>query len=226
MNRSFFSSINYFKIVSYLVVLFGFNITYAGSFEDFFSAIKQDDVVQVQALLQRGFDPNTLDSTGQPGLIAAIKSGSVKVATLLVNTPNIKVEVRNSADESPLMMAALNGHVALVRLLIQKDADVNKPGWTALHYAATNGHIDVMDLLLEENAYIDATSPNGTTPLMMAAHYGTPSAVKQLLEAGADPVLKNDQGLNAFDFANRAARTESANIISAFVRGRQPKGVW
>ncbi len=226
MNRSFLSSINYFKIVLYLVVLFGFNISYAGSFEDFFSAIKQDDVVQVQALLQRGFDPNTLDSTGQPGLIVAIKSGSVKVASLLVNAPNIKVEVRNSADESPLMMAALNGHVALVRLLIQKDADVNKPGWTALHYAATNGHVDVMNLLLEENAYIDATSPNGTTPLMMAAHYGTPSAVKQLLEVGADPVLKNDQGLNAFDFANRAARTESANIISAFVRGRQPKGVW
>jgi len=41
-----------------------------------------------------------------------------------------------------------------------------------------------MMLLLDEHAYIDAASPNGTTPLMMAAHYGTPSAVKLLLEAG------------------------------------------
>ena len=57
-------------------------------------------------------------------------------------------------------------------------ADVNKPGWTPLHYAATHGHLAIMDLLLEEHAYIDAESPNGTTPLMMAAHYGTPAAVK------------------------------------------------
>jgi hypothetical protein len=61
---------------------------------------------------------------------------------------------------------------------------------------------------------------------MMAAHYGTESAVKLLLEAGADPLLKNTQGLSALDFAHRGNRIDSANIISAFVRGRQPKGTW
>ena len=61
-----------------------------------------------------------------------------------------------------------------------------------------------MELLLENHAYIDAESPNGTTPLMMAAHYGTPAAVKLLLEAGADPTLKNQLGLTAIDFARRA----------------------
>jgi ankyrin repeat protein len=61
---------------------------------------------------------------------------------------------------------------------------------------------------------------------MMASHYGTASAVKLLLEAGADPMLKNDQGLTALDFANKANRSESADIISAFVRARQPKGTW
>ena len=45
----------------------------------------------------------------------------------------------------------------------------------------------MMRLLLEESAYIDATSPNGTTPLMMAARYGSPEAVKLLLEEGAEP---------------------------------------
>jgi ankyrin repeat protein len=83
-----------------------------------------------------------------------------------------------------------------------------------------------MNLLLDEHAYIDAASPNGTTPLMMAAHYGTPSAVKLLLEADADPTLRNNVGLNAFDFAQSAMRLESAAVISAFIRGRQPKGVW
>lgn len=226
MKYFLFNSINYFKKIIYLYVLIGFSIIHAGSYDDFFSAIKQDNAVDVSALLNRGFDPNTLDPTGLPGLILALKIDSFKVASVLLNHPQIKVEVRNSADESPLMLAALKGELQLCRLMIQKGGDVNKPGWTPLHYAATHGHLEVLSLLLEENAYIDAASPNNTTPLMMAAHYGTPSAVKLLLEAGADPMLKNDLGLSAIDFAVRAERMESADIISAFVRGKQPKGSW
>jgi ankyrin repeat protein len=124
------------------------------------------------------------------------------------------------------MLAALHGLLAECQTLIRLGADVNKPGWTPLHYAATRGHLAVMNLLLDEHAYIDAESPNGTTPLMMAAYYGTTSAVKLLLEADADPTLKNKLGLNAFDFAQSNNRLESAAIISAFIRGRQPKGVW
>jgi hypothetical protein len=124
------------------------------------------------------------------------------------------------------MLAALHGLLAECQTLIQLGADVNKPGWTPLHYAATRGHLAVMNLLLDEHAYIDAASPNGTTPLMMAAHYGTASAVKLLLEADADPTLKNDLGLSAFDFAHSNNKLESAAIISAFIRGRHPKGIW
>jgi len=224
--RLFFDPGNYFKKLFYLLLFNCFSLSYAGSYDDFFKAIVQDDVAVVKSLLQRGFDPNTVDPSGQYGLILALKSQSVKVAAVLIAWPQTTAEVRNAADESPLMLAALSGDVILSRLLIQKNADVNKPGWSPLHYAATNGHVDVMNLLLNENAYIDAASPNGTTPLMMAAHYGTPSAVKLLLEAGADPLLKNDQGLSALDFANRANRIDSANIISAFIRGLQPKGAW
>ena len=129
-------------------------------------------------------------------------------------------------DRIPLMMAALKGHLDLVRKLIARDADVNKPGWAPLHYAATNGHLAIVRMLLDHHAYIDAESPNGTTPLMMAAHYGTPETVKLLLEAGADPLLKNSIGLTALDFAQRANRSDSAQLIAAFVRGKQPKGQW
>ena len=45
-------------------------------------------------------------------------------------------------------------------------------GWSALHYAATNGHVQMMRLLLDNNAYLDAEAPNGNTPLMMAAQAG------------------------------------------------------
>jgi len=124
------------------------------------------------------------------------------------------------------MLAALKGLTGFCQQLIDKGADVNKPGWTPLHYAATNGYLETMTLLLDNYAYIDAASPNGTTPLMMAAHYGTPAAVKLLLEAGADPMLKNQQGLSAIDFAQKASRSDSAELIAAVIRARQPKGSW
>ena len=217
---------NYIRKVFYIIVFTGISVVHAGAYDDFFVAISQDDFSKVSELLARGFDPNTVDFTGNPGLLLAIKSESMKVAEVLANSPRVKAESRNAADESPLMLAALKGQVGLCQLLIIKGADVNKPGWAPLHYAATGGHLEVMRLLLEAHAYIDATSPNGTTPLMMAALYGTPTAVKLLLEAGADPMLKNDQALSAIDFAHRDNRVESANIIAAFVRGRQPKGTW
>lgn len=218
--------INHFKKIIYLVVFIGFSAAHAGSYDDFFSAIRKDDPATVVALLQRGFDPNSVDPNGVPGLLLAIKAESLKVAEALIRWPTTRAEVRNAADESPLMLAALAGNLKLCRMLIEVDADVNKPGWTPLHYAATHGHLAVMAMLLEEYAYIDAASPNGTTPLMMAAHYGTPAAVQLLLEAGADPLLRNVQNLSALDFAHRASRTESAELISAFVRAKQPRGSW
>jgi len=226
LNSMWVKPINYFKSIVYLVVLTGFSFANAGSYDDFFSAIKSDNDFALSTLLQRGFDPNTVNPQGVHGLMLAIKEPSPKAARVLIGWPKTQVEVRNAADESPLMLAALAGDVDVCRLLIARDADVNKTGWAPLHYAATNGHLDVMRLLLEENAFIDAASPNGTTPLMMAAHYGNAAAVKLLLEAGADPSLKNSQSLSALDFANRGARTDSADVIRAFIRGLKPKGTW
>ncbi|OIN93113.1 MAG: hypothetical protein AUJ20_05215 [Comamonadaceae bacterium CG1_02_60_18] len=216
----------YFKKGFYLIVFAYFSLSNAGSYDDFFVALQQDDPKAVGQLLERGFDPNTPDPAGQHGLLVALRAKAYRAAEMLAAARQTKVETRTSADESPLMLAALAGEAGLCRVLIERDADVNKPGWTALHYAATNGHLTVMQLLLDHDAYIDAESPNATTPLMMAAGYGTPSAVKLLLEAGADPTLKNMQGLSAFDFAQRANRQDSSEIIVAFIRGRQPKGTW
>jgi ankyrin repeat protein len=210
----------------YLVVLVGYSCTFAGSYDDFFSAIKKDDAATVKMLLDRGFDPNTVNPSGEHGLIVAVREPSLKVISVLLGSSKVNVEPRTEQDESPLMLAALKGLTDLCRQLIALGADVNKPGWTPLHYAATNGHLTTMELLLEAHAYIDATSPNGTTPLMMAAHYGTPAAVKLLLDGGADPGLKNEQGLSAIDFAQRASRVDAAEMIAAAIRGRQPKGTW
>lgn len=226
MNTHISNIRNCFRNIFYLIVFIGFSSVQAGSYDDFFTAVRQNDVGTITALLLRGFDPNTVDPKGRPGLILAIQAESLKVAEVLIRWPSTKVEVRNAADESPLMLAALAGDVRMCRMLIEKDADVNKTGWTPLHYAATHGHLEVMNLLLEENAYIDAGSPNGSTPLMMAARYGTPEAVKLLLEAGADPSLVNELGLSALDFATQASRSDSAQLLSNFVRRSQSKGTW
>jgi uncharacterized protein len=216
----------YLKLVVYLYVFIGYSFSYGGSYEDFFIAVKQDNADVVRNLIQRGFDPNTVDGNGQFAIILALREPSINVVSALLETSQLQVEVRNKSDESPLMLAAFKGMTEVCDQLIKRGADVNKPGWAPLHYAATGGHLMVLQLLLEHHAYIDAASPNGTTPLMMAAMYGTASASKLLLEAGADPNLKNDLGLTAIDFALRARKTDSAEIIAAFIRGQKPKGTW
>lgn len=210
----------------YLAVLIGFSSCYAGSYEDFFAAVRKDDGADISTLIRQGFDANLRDPKGEHALHLATRDNATKVIAALLQWKKIDVEPRNKVDESPLMLACLGGYLDTVKLLIERGADVNKTGWAPLHYAATRGHLEVIALLLDRNAYIDAASPNGTTPLMMAAHYGTPAAVKLLLEAGADPLLKNQQGLSAIDFAQRANRADSAEIIAAFVRAKQPKGSW
>lgn len=217
---------NYFKKILYFIVATGFSLAMAGSYEDFFAAVKQDDAAGVRALLNRGFDPDTLDPKGLSGLYLALREPSPKVAQVLIDWPKTNVEIRTAQDESPLMMACLKGELELARRLIARGADVNKPGWTPLHYAATNGHLEVMELLFANNAYIDAESPNGTTPLMMAAQYGSTAAVKRLLEEGADPALKNQLGLTAIDFAQRASRPDAVELIALAIRGTRAKGKW
>lgn len=205
-------------------------LAWAGSYEDFFTAILRDDPATITALLRRGFDPNTRDARGQVGLVIALKQESDKAFDALLAARNTQVEARNAQDESPLMMAAIKGNVEAVRKLIARDADVNKTGWAPLHYAASGGteqHLRIAALLLENHAYIDAASPNGTTPLMMAAQYGSAEMVKLLLDEGADPTLKNQLGLTAVNFAQRVSRSELAAQLSAAIRKRQPNaGSW
>ena len=202
------------KKVIVIIGLFCFsNLSQAGAYEDFFKAVKSDNVRTIQALLQRGFDPNTVNPEGVPALMLAVREPSLKVAELLASWPKTKTELRNDKDESVLMLAAFKGHFGLVQKLVEHDADVNKPGWTPLHYAASAGHVQILEYLLEHSAYIDAESPNGTTPLMMAAIYGSPEAVKVLIQAGADLSHKNQLGLSAWDFAVRGQRQNSKELI-------------
>ena len=72
-----------------------------------------------------------------------------------------------------------------------------------------------MSLLIERGAEIDAVSPNGTTPLMMAAQYGSEDSVKLLLEHGADAKRRNQRNLGAADFARLSGREALTQRLEA-----------
>ena len=219
--------ISYFKLSLIILVFTVFSSAKAGSYDDFFTAIKRDNAGAITALVQRGFDPNTIDPQARHALTMALADSALNAAEALLAAPGVDVNFLNAQDESPLMYAALNGHLSLAKKLIEKDADVNKTGWTPLHYAATKGHVEIMRLLLEHNAFVDAESPNGTTPLMMAAQYGNGAAVQLLLEEGAQATQTNKQGLTALDFAESGSRPDAIKLLTApAVKPRQPAGQW
>ena len=193
------------KIVSSIALVAVFSAQ-AGSYEDFFIAIKNDNASNLASLLERGFDPNTRDPKGQPGLTMALQEGSPKTVKLLIDRPGVDLDALNNAGESPLMMAALKGDMASAQLLLDRGAKVNLPGWSPLHYAATGPAPTLVRLLLDRGADINAGSPNDTTPLMMAAQYGTEESVNLLLARGADVNRKNQKGLRAVDFAKLSGR--------------------
>ena len=217
------------KLYVFALVCSYFSLSWAGAFEDFFAAARRDDESAVVRLALRGFDLNTRDENGNSALLLAIREESWRVVNFLLDQPLVQVETRNPAGESPLMLAALKGQLPLAKRLIERKAEVNKPGWAPLHYAATNAEpvsLELVRLLLEQHAYIDAESPNKTTPLMMAARYGTPDVVRLLLEEGADPTLRNEQGLTALDFAVRAERRDAATLIGNALRAHSSNGSW
>ncbi len=204
---------NYFRYLSYLLVVVAFSSAQAGSFDDFFIAIKNDNAGAVVDLVKRGFDPNTRDTKGQPGLTAAMQERSAKVARVLLEQPGIDVNALNPAGESALMLAALKGELAGAELLLGRGAAVSLAGWSPIHYAATGPEPQLVKLLLDRGADIDAASPNGTTPLMMAAQYGSEESVKLLLQRGADLGRRNQRGMGPVDFAKLSGREPVVRLL-------------
>lgn len=201
------------KSVLYLFVAYGISVAFAGSYEDFFIAIKRNDGRTITTLTERGFDPNTRGPKGEIGLVSALHGENLAAAEALFARPDIRLDLLNEAGESALMMAALRGDRSWCERLIARGAPIDKPGWTPLHYAASGSDPSIVKLLLDRGASVDALAPNRNTPLMMAAGYGKEDSVRLLLARGADPKRINDRNLSAVDFARNSGREWLAEII-------------
>ena len=196
----------HFKYLIYLFVVVVVSSAKADTYVDFFRAVNFDNAGKVTELLARGFDPNTLNEQGQVPLYLAMEEDCPAVAQVLLASPTLRVDAINAMGETPLMMAALKGHLDLARKLIDRGAKIHKPGWAPAHYAATGPSVELLALLLERGADINAQSPNGSTPLMMAARFGTEDSIKLLVKKGADKNLRNDRNLSAADLARNGDR--------------------
>ncbi|RYO88505.1 hypothetical protein DL762_003711 [Monosporascus cannonballus] len=94
-----------------------------------------------------------------------------------------------------LSVAAAGGNEAIVRLVLDKEADIEskdgKYGRTLLSLAAANGREAVVKLLLDRGADIETKDRGGAGPLSLAGTNGHEAVVKLLLDEGADIETKD-----------------------------------
>ena len=178
-----------------------------------------DQATDVKALLAAGWDPNTRIK-GQPVIMQAVRDGAWRVFDVLAADPRTDLNAANATDETPLMYLAVQGQTARARTLIARGAQVNRLGWTPLHYAASRGHLDTARLLLSHQAIVNAPGPDGTTPLMMAGLAGSRDMVQLLIDAGADPTMRNLSGLSAADWARSAKHENLADALAKLAAAR------
>jgi len=169
----------------------------------------------VQQLVD-ALDPKEIDHTledGKTALMLACKIGNPMTAKVLLEAkadPTLR-EIRqlpNSDGFSPIMHAALFGHVECVATVLRHAGqdktlhqtllrEHNGNNFTALHLAALHGQRRVVQLLLRERAEVDSEDDYGQTPLHVSSKNSHAQAVCALLASGASVNQTDQKGLTA-----------------------------
>ncbi|XP_068169080.1 ankyrin repeat domain-containing protein 27 [Antennarius striatus] len=126
---------------------------------------------------------------------------------------------------TPLHVAALHGHCALVALLIRHGANVNaraNQSATPLHLACQNSHVQVVRILLECNAKLNKKDHYGNSALIQACLCGDVETASILLQSNALVNVANLQGNTAL---HEAVRGGHQSLVELLLRGGASVGL-
>ena len=155
-------------------------------------AAEQGNASVVAALLDKGHHIDTADEDGVNALHSAAANGNDSVVCLLLSR-GASLEARTIYGWTALMLASYYGHLMVCCILLQHKSDIyaqNELGHTALDCAARSGHSQIINWLIEADTQQQVLGETAklflNSPLMNAAQHGHESALKLLLEKGAD----------------------------------------
>ena len=165
-------------------------------------AVEEGDADAVELCLENGASVNCqfkddLYTPLHTACSSGSSTGSLDVLEILLKR-NADCNACNKWRETPLLIAANNGHRLGVAALLRHGADpslCSEAGWSALTFAAHKGYDDIVALLLRAGAPVNSrVSEDLSTPLHKACAGSKPghlASVKILLVADADPHALN-----------------------------------
>ena len=170
------------------------------------------------------------DADTQNALAYAIRKGDMLAIARLLNT-GANINGYNSWGYTPLMEAARTGQTGIARLLLGLGADTNLPyrnaDFPAIYYAAVGGHTRTFRLLIDSGANLEHRCIGLKTPLIVAAHEDSASAVNLLIEGGADINARDRISITpliAGAISNNAAAVHSLLNAGAEVNAQDDRG--
>jgi ankyrin repeat protein len=175
----------------------------------------------VAILLDANADIDLPTESGRTPLFLAADADRVDSLRLLLDR-GAQVNKALPTGETPLIAACRNGSEKCVSLLLAYHADANVVGerGTPLIYASWSGSTECVRALLDRGASVNRATAGGVTPLMAAASVPRNlSCVRCLLEAGADPKVKDNEGLSAFDYAVSDSSAETIKLLASSPTG-------
>lgn len=181
--------------------------------EKMLAAALNGDLATVEELVTQGANINYTDAWGNRAIFAAAWEGNLKALDLFYNL-GAKISFENA---NLLCNAAYNGKVDSVKWLLDKGENANfnfaDTGENALHYTLSktsemDERAEIVKVLIAAGTDVNkktlAGKPTlcfmrdaylkGESPLHRAAAYGNVAIVKMLLDAGAEPSMKDANG--------------------------------